>query len=212
MSNEEPCALYAAVKCQGESDCTYSIKLTSSSDEVETLSLGIVQHAVVPNWQFKYYLLEMKENSDRDLQIILTSSEGNADLYVNLIDNFENEENLDKPTLYDYFAKSDKILGKDIIRLTSDHLESCYSRNEPKLEGERTCLVAIGVYAPEQILNETDWLFTSSPFIRYSIIAYTDLVYLQEQSPLTSTVEDGKFNYYLIEATCDLCELIITIS
>jgi len=46
----------------------------------------------------------------------------------------------------------------------------------------------------------------------FRLVAYTDLVQLQTHIPFHSSVSKDHFQYYIIEATCDDCSVLIGVS
>jgi glyceraldehyde-3-phosphate dehydrogenase/erythrose-4-phosphate dehydrogenase len=97
VESSEPCVLYASVVCEATTEkkkgtteeCKYSLKLTYESTGLQQVVIGQPQHNVVKDGTYNYYYLTVKQSSLREGQKIvsvLSSTKGNADLYVKFID------------------------------------------------------------------------------------------------------------------------------
>lgn len=47
---------------------------------------------------------------------------------------------------------------------------------------------------------------------RYNFVVYMDMMQLVNQVPVSSTVEEGQFQYFIYESTCDDCNILISLS
>ncbi len=93
------------------------------------------------------------------------------------------------------------------------NLKDCFSRFSSRFGSDKECAIIFGVYSPNQKggsitdISDID-LFTS----RYNFVVYMDLMELMSSAPVSGQVQQGDFQYYHYESTCDDCTILISLS
>jgi len=77
-----------------------------------------------------------------------------------------------------------------------------YEANKKK----RSCGLIFGVY---NNISITD--MDNESYVEYKFVLFENMIHLENQSPLSNTVEKYQFQYYIIESTCDNCTLMISV-
>lgn len=47
---------------------------------------------------------------------------------------------------------------------------------------------------------------------RYNFVVYVDIMQLLDKAPISASVEQGQFQYFLFESTCDKCTILVSLS
>jgi hypothetical protein len=53
---------------------------------------------------------------------------------------------------------------------------------------------------------------TQESLVKYTLAAYSDIMHLSENMPVTGFVQQGQYNYYVFKADCAKCALLIAVS
>jgi hypothetical protein len=77
-----------------------------------------------------------------------------------------------------------------------------YESNKKK----RSCGLIFGVYNNISITDKDN-----ESYVEYKFVLFENMIHLENQSPLSNTVEKDQFQYYIIESTCDNCTLMISV-
>jgi hypothetical protein len=80
-----------------------------------------------------------------------------------------------------------------------------YDANKKK----KSCGLIFGVFNNLSEMKVNDKEDDSS--IEYKFVLFENMIKLENQSPLSNTVQKDQFQYYIIESTCDNCTLMISV-
>jgi len=122
-----PCMYYISVYGATESTFTISVSVSST---IPTLSDGVPSSGSVEQSQWVYYMFRDTYQDSRDFQITLSSTIGNADLYVTLDGTIPSRSN------YAYGAH----YVVTISHTDSGYIISCVT------DGSSDCMIKIGIY------------------------------------------------------------------
>ncbi|CDW74582.1 UNKNOWN [Stylonychia lemnae] len=216
----DACVLYLGVECQDY--CKYSIKVSYEQNTLSMLRVGIPEHGALRDDLFKYYYIIVREYRFSEVFAILNSFAGNADLYAlkQINPHKTNPESWLMPSQYKYDFKSTDLLKQDTIRIKPSDLEDCFEKCDIDSSDLRQCGIIFGIHAkmshdqiPEFNSTEAENDYSQNLYnTKYNFIAYTDVALLLNQQPVTNTVEEGDYHYYLYEITCDDCGVIISLN
>ncbi|CAG9324585.1 unnamed protein product [Blepharisma stoltei] len=191
QSTQTSCNLYIGI--HGYVASTYTIRVHSKNNLPKALVSGAPETDQLNKTQYNFYYYSA--STLVPLSISIQSSQGDADLYVNLMDSTVAGSNTSSwlmPTLYhaQYLSMSTSLI--DEINLNNTALGSgCPSG---------TCIALVGVLC-------------FSDFCRYTIEVNQNSVYtLMEGESKYGYVESGKFVYYSYYCDKDWTDLVFTVT
>lgn len=71
---------------------------------------------------------------------------------------------------------------------------------------KRSCGLIFGVYKNISVTDED-----SEKAVDFKFVLFENMILLENQSPLSNTVDKDQYQYYIIESTCDNCTLMISV-
>ncbi|CDW91451.1 UNKNOWN [Stylonychia lemnae] len=205
--SSEPCAMFITVYC--ETDCKYSLKLAYEQGAPRKVVVGVPQHDIVKKDGFNYYYLVVTQYKVEQVYAVLNSLIGKAMIYVNFQDNPQNKapDEWNLPTTSRYAMRSDFQMRQDMISISNDNLKDCFSRHTDTNVAAQ-CAIVFGVHQKPEDSQKLE----ADDSIRYNFVVYTDILFLQNGAPVSGKVDEREFQYYLFEASCLDCPIVISLS
>jgi hypothetical protein len=85
-------------------------------------------------------------------------------------------------------------------------MEKCFDPSNIQEE----CALVFGIYGytDKTVFTKEDKRLES----KYNFVVYADVAILQNSSPITNSVEEGRYHYFVYQATCSNCTIIVSLS
>lgn len=184
-----PCSLYMAVL--GYSSTVYEIKVVTRKDLPVMLALDTPQRDAINKTEFRYYYSVV--NNELDLLVQLQSQQGDADLFVNIMDEAKaplTPAEWERPNRTHYLNCSRMAGAFDSVKLRSPLLKSLCTR---------ACIVLTGVYC-------------SAGNCEYLLYHAQGGMVLVEGSPTKATAGAGSLTYFHFYCGRKEAEIIISVT
>jgi len=173
-----------------------------NDDTPQEVFSGLPQHETIKKGTYRYYYSIISEDKAENLEAVLKVYSPKVQLFAS----FERDvvskspSQWTKPTLENHQFTAKAILGQKMLTLDEEHLASCFNA-QAKKEGKE-CGVIFGIYADESGPDEAT----------YSFVVYSNMLTMHNNMPVVGRVAQREFNYYLYEADCDNCTLLISLA
>lgn len=170
------------------------------------MHIGLPERNTAAGNFVSYYYVVFNESmiDSKAAQVILDTISGEADMMVNLQSN-PNYLEFDEwvfPNASNYEYASYKIVVQDTIRIDSSDLYDCIEEAKDELDeyvmnDEAECAIVIGVVGKFLELSQ------------FSLVSFFDMQVARKDTPITASIEKGEYQYFLYDAKCGNCSLIV---
>lgn len=196
------CEIYIGVYCsdtsgvpanRDESGCSYSLKVYSEYGMPHMLVDGVPQKDVVMETKVIHYFMPVEVERDY-LYIAATADKGDVNVYVSFTDQNKKNEELALPTTKSYIKKSKGIAHSQVVHFSKKELiKKCSEFAE--------CMALVTVEGKGNLEKN-----------HFTLVAYTRIQRLTENTPIVGKVEKNAMIYYTYKSLCEDCTLIISAS
>jgi hypothetical protein len=154
----ETCVLYIGAKCEGSVDCDFSLKIATKHDTAQEILIGVPITDSVGENSMNYYYIPIEENLGKPVYIVLSSTQGDADLFVTMQpnSNLVRKEDWTLPTAQTYDFKSALTVKQDVVYIEASEIEKCLNLAKSQaifkeIGDEPECSIVMGVSGAERL-------------------------------------------------------------
>jgi len=202
LLGSKPCEIYIGVYCNDNSGasqsrtkdlCSYSIKVyTDEGNDGHMLIDGLPQKDKVQEAKSLYYFMDVEEDRDY-LYIAAIAKKGHIKIYVSFIDQGDQIDESVLPSKRSHTQKSKEIGHSETIHFTKKDIKKHCS-------DFRSCVALIGVEGKG----------IESEYNEFSLVAYTQIPRLMENTPMVTPIKEKAMTYYTYKTYCTDCTIIIS--